>query len=102
MWNLDKLIESLKFRDALDKIIDKRPGVSRLPAQLYLRLIVASIATNKDISGVISTALETYAMRNEQKHFDEIKIKAAAAGMELEEFLAEEVVRRIKKGTDTD
>lgn len=91
MWNLSKLIEALKFRDVLDKVIDKRLGMPRLPAQLYLRLIVASIATNKEISNCVSTALETYCIRNEEKHFDEIKIKAAAAGVELEEFLAEEV-----------
>lgn len=101
MWNIDKLIEALKFRDCLEKVVGKRPGVPRLPAQLYLRLMVASIATEKDIATCISTALEVYTMKNQEKHFDEIKIKAAAAGKTLEDYLADEIADRLSKTSNT-
>ncbi|MBW4677688.1 MAG: hypothetical protein KME52_27920 [Desmonostoc geniculatum HA4340-LM1] len=98
--DIDKLIEALKQRGIIKEIIDKRPGVPKLPAQLYVRLIVASLATRKDISACISTALETYTMRNADKHFDEIKIQAAAAGIEPEEYLADEIVQRLQKNQE--
>lgn len=94
--DVDKLIEALKQRGIINEIIDKRPGVPKLPAQLYVRLIMASMATNKDMSACISTALETYTMRNADKHLDEIKIQAAAANKELEEYLAEIIAARLQ------
>lgn len=96
----DKLIEALKERGIINEIIDKRPGVSKLPALLYLRLTIASLATRKDISACISTALETYTMRNADKHLDEIKIQAAAAGKEIEEYLADAIAAKLKKSDE--
>ncbi len=95
--DIDKLIEILKQRGVVAEIIDKRPGVPKLPAQLYLRLIIASLATRKDISSCISTALETYAIRNAEKHLDEIKIQASAVNKEVEEYLVDAIVDRINK-----
>lgn len=98
--NLDKLIELLKERGVISQILDKRPGVPKLPAQLYLRLVIASLATRKDIGACISTALETYTMRNADKHLDEIKIQAAAADMTVEEYLVDAIAQRIQKKGD--
>jgi len=95
--DIDKLIEVLKQRGIITEIIDKRPGVPKLPAQLYLRLVIASLATRKDISACISTALETYTMRNAEKHLDEIKIQAAAVDKEPEEYLADAIAARLGK-----
>ncbi len=94
--DIDKLIEELKKQGIIKDVIDKRPGVPKLPAQLYIRLIMASIATNKDMSACISTALETYTIRNADKHLDEIKIKAAAADKELEKYLVEAIAARLQ------
>ena len=102
MWDIEELIKQLQDKGVLDKIVGKRPGVPKLPAQLYLRLIVASIATEKDMSACISTALETYTMRNENKHFDEIRLKAAACGKTVEEFIAWEVGERLNKRNISD
>ena len=93
--DVDKLIELLQEKKMLNKIIGKRPGVPKLPAQLYLRLVLASVATEKDMSACISTALETYTMRNFDKHFAELKIKAAAIGKTPEEFLIDIVCERL-------
>ncbi|MFN6474363.1 MAG: hypothetical protein RMY36_032420 [Nostoc sp. SerVER01] len=98
--DIDKLIEALKQRGIINEIIDKRPGVPKLPAHLYVRLIIASMATRKDISACISTALETYTMRNGDKHLDEVKIQAAAADKELEEYLVDEIAQRLQKKSD--
>lgn len=95
--DIDKLIELLKERGVISQILDKRPGVPKLPAQLYLRLVIASLATKKDISACISTALETYTMRNADKHLDEIKIQSAAADMTVEEYLVDAIAQRLKK-----
>ncbi|PMB04256.1 hypothetical protein CEN49_21190 [Fischerella thermalis CCMEE 5273] len=46
-------------------------------------------------SACISTALETYTMRNQEKHFNEVKMQAAAAGKELEVYLAEQIAARL-------
>ncbi|MCC5636289.1 GIY-YIG nuclease family protein [Nostoc sp. CHAB 5844] len=95
--NFDKLIKGFKEHKVLDALIDKRPGVPKLPAQLYLRLVIASLAAKKDISACISTALETYTMRNEEKHLNEIKIQAAAADVTVEEYLVDAIAQRLKK-----
>jgi hypothetical protein len=34
-------------------------------------------------------------MRNEEKHFNEVKMLAAAAGKELEVYLAEQIAARL-------
>lgn len=93
--DIDKLIEELKKQGIIKDVIDKRPGVPKLPALLYIKMIMASMATNKDMSACIGTALETYTMKNGEKHLDSIKIKAAAADKELEEYLAEEIAARL-------
>ncbi|MCC2692867.1 hypothetical protein [Nodularia sp. LEGE 04288] len=94
--DIDKLIQALQERGVISEIIDKRPGVPKLPAQLYVQLIVASLATRKDISACISTALETYVMRNADKHLNEIKYQAAAADKELEQYLADAIASRLQ------
>ena len=93
----DKLISLLAEQDLIKDLSDKRPGVSKLPAQLYVRLIMAAIATEKDIASCISTALETYAMRSEEKHLTEIKFKAAERGISLEEYMCEAIKERFNK-----
>lgn len=95
--NIEKLIEELIKQGVIKDVVDKRPGVPKLPAQLYIRLIMASLATNKDMSACISTALETYTMRNAEKHLDEIKIQAAAAGETVEEYLSKAIATRLGK-----
>ncbi|NEQ23788.1 MAG: hypothetical protein F6K28_32535, partial [Microcoleus sp. SIO2G3] len=54
-----------------------------------------SLATKNGLSSCISTALETYTMRNEEKHLNEIKMQAAAAGKEIEVYLAEQIAARL-------
>lgn len=90
----DKLIELLAEKNLLGKLQGKRPGVPKLPALLYIRLIMASLATEKEISSCITTALETYIIRNEEKHFTEIKIKAIQKGVSVEEFLSSSISDR--------
>jgi len=34
-------------------------------------------------------------MRNQEKHFNEVKMQAAAAGKELEVYLAEQIAARL-------
>ncbi|MBO3464142.1 MAG: hypothetical protein KME33_38840, partial [Aetokthonos hydrillicola CCALA 1050] len=62
--NIDKLIEELSNAGILEVIQKKRMTTSELPASLYIKLLIASIATKKGASNCISTALETYCMRN--------------------------------------
>ncbi|MDR9893266.1 hypothetical protein G7B40_001525 [Aetokthonos hydrillicola Thurmond2011] len=94
--NIDKLIEELSNAGILEVIQKKRMTTSELPASLYIKLLIASIATKKGASNCISTALETYCMRNEEKHLNEIKLQAAAAGKELEVYLVEAIATRLK------
>jgi hypothetical protein len=94
--NIDKLIQALKERGVISEIIDKRPGVPKLPAQLYVQMIIASLATKKDISACISSAIETYVTQNADKHFKEIKYQAAAADKELEQYLADAIASRLQ------
>lgn len=100
--DIDKLIEALRKEGVLGDVQVKRLTTTELPAQLYVRLIVASLATKKSIGAIMGTALETYTMRNADKHLDEIKLQAAAASMELEEYLADAIARRLKRGGDTE
>jgi hypothetical protein len=94
--DIDKLIQALKERGVISEIIDKRPGVPKLPAQLYVQLIIASLATRKDISACISTALETYLTQNTDKHLNEIKFQAAADDKEVEQYLADAITSRLQ------
>jgi hypothetical protein len=93
--DIDKLIDALSNTGTLQSIQKKRITTSELPATLYIKLLIASMATKKSISACISTALETYTMRNEEKHFNEVKMLAAAAGKELEVYLAEQIAARL-------
>ncbi|BDA74416.1 hypothetical protein CAL7716_085820 [Calothrix sp. PCC 7716] len=98
--DIDKLIEALVNAGVLNEIQSKRLSTTELPAQLYLRLVIASMATKKSITNCASTALETYTMKNEEKHMTEIKLQAAAAEMPVEEYLAAEIARRLKRGSE--
>ncbi|NDJ26068.1 hypothetical protein GS682_31715 [Nostoc sp. B(2019)] len=94
--DIDKLIQALQKRGVINEIIDKRPGVPKLPAQLYVQLIIASLATKKDISACINVALESYVIQNADKHLDEIKFQAAAANQEVEQYLADAIASRFQ------
>lgn len=101
--DIEKLIEYLVEAGILVEIQNKRITSTELPAQLYLRLQIASLATKKSATACLSTALETYCMRNEIKHLDEIRLQAAATGKGVEEYLAEAIAARLsKKGQNGD
>ncbi|MBW4668403.1 MAG: hypothetical protein KME60_13495 [Cyanomargarita calcarea GSE-NOS-MK-12-04C] len=93
--DIDKLIEALQSVGGLEEIQSKRISTTELPAQLYLRMVIASLATKKSITNCTSTALETYTIRNEEKHLAEIKLQAAAAGMGIEDYLADALAKRL-------
>lgn len=93
--DVDKLIEAFKETGGLAEIQNKRIYTTELPSQLYLRMVIASLATKKSVTNCTSTALETYTMRNEEKHMAEIKLQAAAAGMVVEEYLADAIAKRL-------
>jgi predicted DNA binding CopG/RHH family protein len=92
--DIEKLTELLKEYDLLEKIQGKRLTTQETPGILYIKLVLASEATRKPLSACISTALETYTMRNEEKHLDECRLKAAAEGLPLEEWLAKILKKR--------
>jgi predicted HicB family RNase H-like nuclease len=94
--DIDKLTELLKEQGLLDKIQGKRLTTQEIPGSLYIRLVLASEATRKPLNGCISTALETYCMRNEEKHLNECKLRAAAEDLSVEEWLAETLKKRIE------
>lgn len=95
--DIDKLIEELERLDLLRKIQDKRFQTTEVPARLFLKMFMASLATRKSLNNCISTALETYTMRNSEKHLEEIKLQAANAGMEIEAYVACKLEEKIKK-----
>ncbi|MBH8566746.1 hypothetical protein I8748_32120 [Nostoc sp. CENA67] len=98
--DIERLIEELEKVGILEEIQRKRLTTSEMPASLYIKLVAASIATKKNLSGVIATALETYAMRNQDKHFDELRLQAAASGKSLEQYLVEVIATRLQKKGD--
>jgi hypothetical protein len=93
--DIDKLIELLKGKGLLDKLQGKRLTTQEMPGTLYIKLIMASEATRKPLNGCISTALETYTMRNEEKHLSECRMRAAAEGLGLEEWLMSVIEKRV-------
>ncbi|KYC42016.1 hypothetical protein WA1_18605 [Scytonema hofmannii PCC 7110] len=93
--DIDKLIEALSNAGIIQPIQKKRITTSELPATLYIKMLIASMATKKSLSACISTAMETYTIRNEEKHFNEIKMQAAATGKELEAYLAEQIAAKL-------
>lgn len=93
--DIDKLIQALQETGGLQEIQSKRLSTTELPAQLYLRMVIASLATKKSVTNCMGTALETYTIRNEDKHMAEIKLQAAAAGMAIEEYLADAIAKRL-------
>lgn len=93
--DIDKLIELLNHQGLLDKIQGKRLTTQEIPGSLYIKLVAASEATRKPLNGCIATALETYCIRNEDKHLSECKMRAAAEGLSVEEWLANTIKKRI-------
>jgi hypothetical protein len=93
--DIDKLIDALNEVSALQAVQNKKIYTNEIPAQLYIRMVIASLATKKSITNCMSTALETYTMRNEEKHYSELKLQAAAAEMEVETYLAQELAKRL-------
>ena len=94
--DIDKLIEALAQEGVLGEVQSKRLTTTELPARVYVGLIVASLATKKSVTNCLSTAIETYLMRNKEKHLEEIKLQAAAQGVSVEEYLAKVIEERIK------
>ncbi|BCL39817.1 hypothetical protein NSMS1_62640 (plasmid) [Nostoc sp. MS1] len=96
MVDVEHLIEQLNRAGILEEIQRKRVTTSEMPATLYISLMAASIATKKNLSTVIACAVESYITSNQQKHFDELQLQAAGAGKTLEQYLVEEIVKRLK------
>lgn len=97
MTDIDKVIEQLHERGLLEDLIDKRLTTNKLPVQLYIRLVRAAIAVNKDVTDVISTALHTYVNKNDTIHDSELKAKSLAQGKTVEELLVDILEERIGK-----
>jgi hypothetical protein len=98
--NIDKLLQILQEKGLLERLSNKRINSPFLPATLYMKLLMAAIATNKPLSSVLSTALETYVMRNEEKHLGELKAIATRSGLDLEEAIALEIEKRLGQSKD--
>lgn len=97
MADIDKVIEQLHERGLLEELLDKRLTTNKLPTQLYIRLVRAAIAVNKDVSDVVSTALHTYVNRNDDIHDSELKAKALVKNQTVEEYLVDILVDRIER-----
>jgi hypothetical protein len=93
--DIDKLIEALKQEGILEEIQSKRLTTTELPARVYVGLTIASLATKKSVTNCLSTAIETYLIRNKEKHFEEIKLQAAAQDVSVEEYLVRVIATRI-------
>ncbi|NES17909.1 MAG: hypothetical protein F6K41_03055 [Symploca sp. SIO3E6] len=93
--DFDKLINCLSEKGILKELDGKRMTTNEMPSLLYLRLIIAGLATNKSRTNCMMTALETYTMRNAEKHLSECKLKAKIDGMELEEWLCDRISKQL-------
>lgn len=91
----NQLIECLNKKGVLSQLKSKRMTTSEMPSLLYLRLIIAGIATQKSRTNCMMTALHTYVNRNEEKHIGECGIQAKMEGMELEQWLCEAIAKQL-------
>lgn len=98
MADIEKIIEMLHDRGALQKIEGKRLTTNKLPMQLYIQLCRAEIATGKDLSSNISTALSVYVARNGNNHDAELRAKALLVGQTPEEYLVEQIQQKVNRG----
>lgn len=101
--NIDKVLERLHERGLLEKLEDKRLTTPKLPATLYLKLLIASLATGKTRGGLgqtILTALHTYANRNAENHASEFLVEALKREMEVEDVIAEAIAQSLNSLDD--
>jgi hypothetical protein len=95
--DIEKVIQILHDRGLLKELENKRLTTNKLPMQLYIRLCESEVATGKDISNNISTALSVYTGRNKENHDAEVTAKALLEGKDPEEFLVDKIQERIEK-----
>lgn len=93
--DIEQLIEKLSNKNLIRLVGTKRLTSQELPAILYIRMLIASFATKKSIGNCIATALETYCIRNHDKHMDEMKLQAAAKNISVEDYVAELIQSKI-------
>jgi group I intron endonuclease len=93
--NIDKLISFLEQSKVIRKIQDKRITTTEMPTSLYLQMAIASLARKKSITNCLLAALEFFTEEFQSEHMNEIKLQAAAAGMGIEEYLADAIAKRL-------
>ena len=94
--DLNNLISKIDKQVLVD-LEGKRSLTGVIPVTTNIRLSIAEIALEKSRSAILATAIATYLSRNEDSHHLEIEAKAAIAGMEPEEFLAQTIKEKIRK-----
>lgn len=95
--DIEKVIAMLHERGLLEHLESKRLTTNKLPMQLYIHLCRAEVATGKDISNNISTALSIYVARNKENHDAEVVAKALLQGKDPEEFLVDAIEERLER-----
>lgn len=61
----------------------------------YIDLTKGSIATGESLGAIVRIAIDEYCDLYFQEHLTEMRIQAAAAGKELEVYLAEQIAARL-------
>lgn len=97
-----KIIRELDLKGLIAKFNNKRILTPKLTITTRLKLYRASIATNKPVSAVIATAIETYLLRNEEKHQSEIEVIATIRGCDVEDVITDEIGIRLSKSQKSD
>ena len=94
--DFDKLVKGLEEKGLLEDLKERRLATSRMPATLYLKIVIASLALNKPKANILMTALHTYVNRNYENHLKECKVQAKIEGMALEEWLCEAIAKQLE------
>lgn len=81
----------LVYEQLHPKLQKKRITTSSLPMTTYIDLTKASIATGESLGAIVRIAIDEYCDLYFQEHLTEMRIQAAAAGKELEVYLAEQI-----------
>jgi hypothetical protein len=94
--DFSKIIKALDLKGVVGKFSDKRILTPKLPLTTRIKLYRAAIATKKPVSSVLSTAIETYLISNDEKHLAEIQAMATLRGCCVEDILIDEISKRFE------
>lgn len=96
--DIERILRSLHEQGLLSQLEDKRLTTPKLPTTLYLKLLIAAIATGKTRGGLgqtIQTALHTYVNRNNGSHIGEFHVEAIKQGRDVEDIIVDAIVQHL-------